>query len=287
MSDLKKLLDLLFLPGERCCPSDNKYSTHSLPIESLLSEEVTLVSPNQEVKPRTVKTRDLTLMCFNPMGEGFRNDSNVAAHRNFLFEIDVGSTDSQLKYREALEIPISAAIFSGNRSVHFLLCLEEALDEKTYRLLYQWTLNIATLFDQNVKTPSKSVRIPGAIRPETGKEQKLIEIGDKIKLEEFITWLNNYDYLRPKEREKRKPLTNEADPDNLSPWLRKALKENDIDFSKGRNKVWYSIFFDFAVAGYTQEQAEAFLENFYTEEHDFKRREWLGTAKSAYEHAIK
>ena len=277
----------MFLPGERCCPSDNKYATHSVPVKSLLSDEITLISPNQEVRPRKVKTKDLTLMSFNPMGEGFRNDSNVSAYRNFLFEIDVGNTDSQLKYREALGLPISAAIFSGNRSVHFLVCLEKALDEKVYRLLYQWTLNIGTLFDKNVKTPSKSVRIPGAVRPDTGKEQKLIELRSKVKLEDFITWLRKYDHLRPKEQEKRKPLTNEADPANLSPWLRRALKERDIDFTKGRNKTWYSIFFDFAVAGYTQEQAEAFLENYYIEEHDFKRREWLGCAKSAYEHAIK
>jgi len=286
MKDLKALLDLLFLPDERCCPSTDKFSYHSIPVKELYTGQVTLVSPNNKVPIKTVKTEELVLMAINPMKHGFRNDSNVSAFRTFLFELDVGSIQSQYLYFKNLAVPTSCSIFSGSKSVHTLTVLDQDIDEKTYRLLYLWALSILTLADPNCKNPSRSVRICGAIRPETGKEQKLMELNGKVKLDDFMAWLNKYPHLRPKEREKTNNLTNEKDYDKLSPWLRKALRENDLDFSKGRNRMWYAAFYDFAKAGYSQDEAEAILENFFQEENDFKFKEWLTCSKSAYVHVL-
>lgn len=288
MQDLKHLLNLAFLPGERCCPSDNKYGYHSIPVEELYAGQVTLVSPSNKVKNRTVNTNELIFMAINPMSSGFRNDENIAAYRNFLFEIDTGTIASQLEYCKKLGMPTSCAVFSGNRSVHFLVCLDEALSEKSYRLLYSWALNIGTFFDKSVKVPSKSVRVPGVIRPDTGKEQKLIYKNDKVKLVDFEKWLNNYEDLRPKPRNKTNSLTNEENPDRLSPWVKSMIKNKSIDFAtRGRNVTWYSVFYDFALAGYSEDNAINVLKNFFNEEHDFKEREWLDCAKSAYKNAIK
>jgi hypothetical protein len=286
MEALKALLNLLFLPDERCCPSTDRFAYHSLPVSELHTGQVALVSPSNKVPIKTIKTEDLILMAINPMKGGFRNDGNVSAFRTFLFELDVGSIQSQYLYFKKLEVPVSCHIFSGSKSVHTLVTLDQDIDEKTYRLLYQWSLAILTLADSACKNPSRSVRIPGAIRPETGKEQKLMEFNGKVKLEDFMTWLNKYPHLRPKEREERKNLTSEKDYDRLSSWLRRALKESNLDFSKGRNRMWYAVFYDFAKAGYGQEEAELILGNFFQEEHDFKEKEWLICAKSAYDHVL-
>lgn len=283
MKDLKRLLDLFYQPTDTICLSDSKFAYHAVPIASVLTGEVTLVSPNTKVSNKTVKTEELTLLSINPVN-GFRNDENVYRHQAFLFEIDVGNAKSQLDYVNSLGLPFSAAIWSGNKSIHFLTVLEEPVDVKTYRILVQWALNIATLCDQNCKNPSRCVRIPGVIRPDTGKEQKLIEIRSKVSISNFLEWLNRYEHLKPKERQPKKHLTNEDSYANLSGWVRFMLKNKHIDFgTRGRNLTWFAIFSDFAIAGYTLEESEAILGNYFVEEHDFKFREWSRTAQSAFE----
>jgi len=280
MQDLKSLLDLMFLPEDTVVVSNNKFATHSVSIETVLSGEVTLVSSNQKVSNQIVKTSELIFLAINPI-KGFRLDSNAYRLQNFLLECDTGSITSQVEYLKNLGIPYSAIIFSGSKSAHILVALDTPLDEKTYRLLYVWILRIGTLFDQNCKNPSRCIRIPGATRPETGKQQTLLELKEKVKLEDLMVWLNLYEHLRPKERE-RKSLTNGADHDKLSPWVKTALKYG-IKFDKGRNHTWHSIFCDFALAGYPKDQAIDFLSVYFVEEFDFKEKEWLRIAQSAYD----
>lgn len=280
MKDLSKILDLAFLPEDTICVSNNEFAFHSVPVSSALSGKVTLVSPNQKVQNQTVGTEELTMLAINPI-KGFRCDSNVYRHQNFMWELDVGKLSSQLSYVKTLNIPWSCAVYSGNKSIHFLTCFDQEVDSKTYRLMYQWALNIGTLFDQNCKNPSRSIRIPGNIRPDTGKRQRLIEIKGKIKLEDFLDWLNKHPDCKPKVQEKKNNLTNNADFGSLSSWARYQIK-NGIDFEKGRNKTWYALFYDFALAGYSESEAVDILENYYQEETDFKETEWLNCARSAY-----
>ena len=278
MKYLKRLLDLMFDPEDEVCPSSDKWAYHSMPITSILSGEVKLVSPNQKVPVKTVSTENLILLAINAI-KGFRNDSNVTVYRSFLWEVDVGSLASQMAYTGSLGLPTSAAIYSGNKSIHFITTLDTPIDEKTYRILYQWALNIGTLYDPNCKNPSRSIRIPGSIRPETGKEQKLIEIKGRIKLDDFLAWLNQYPDLRPKEREK-KILTEEQDYEKLSPWAKSQLK-NGIDFSRGRNQTWFAIACDLYQSGHDEEAVVDILEQYFVEEHDFKHKEFLIAIGSA------
>ena len=281
MKDFKALLELLFLPGERCCPSPDKFAYHSIPVKELYTGKVTLVSPNNKVPNKTVETKELVLMAINPMKEGFRNDRNVSAFRTFLFELDVGSIQSQFNYFKNLGIPTSCSIFSGSKSIHTLLVLDQDIDEKTYRLLYQWSLSILTLADPNCKNPSRSARVPSVIRPETGKEQKLMELNGKVKLEDFMAWLNKYPNARPKEREERKGLTGPRNRDRFSEWASKQFRDG-IDFSSGRNKAWFSLACDLCKSGYNEDGAIEILEQYFMEEHDFKQKEFLTSIHSAF-----
>ena len=215
MEALKAILSLMFEPEDEVAVSNSQWAYHSMPQSSVLSGEVTLVSPNQKVPIQKVKTEELTLLCINAL-KGFRKDDNITSCRTFLWEADVGSLASQMQYTRSIGIPTSLALFSGNKSIHFATVLEDPVDIKTYRLLYAWALNIGTLYDQNCKNPSRCIRIPGVIRAETGKEQKMIELGSRVKLDDFMAWLNKYPHLRPKEREERKGLTSEKDYDRLS-----------------------------------------------------------------------
>ena len=279
MEDLKALLNLMFEPEDEVAVSNSQWAYHSMPQYSVLSGNVTLVSPNQKVPIQSVKTEELTLLCINAL-KGFRKDSAITTCRSFLWECDVGSLSSQIQYTRSLGTPTSLAVFSGNKSIHFGTVLEEPVDIKTYRILYQWALNIGTLYDQNCKNPSRCIRIPGAIRPDTGREQKLVELGSRVKLDDFMAWLEKYPHLRPKEREERKDLTFQNDYDRLSKWARDQLKYG-IDFSNGRNKTWFSLSCDLAKSGYSENEIEEILSQYLIEEHDFKYKEFLTAIKSA------
>ncbi len=284
MEALKAILSLMFEPEDHVAVSNSQWAYHSMPQSSVLSGEVTLVSPNQNVPIQKVKTEELTLLCINAL-KGFRKDDNIASCRTFLWEADVGSLASQMQYTRSIGVPTSLAVFSGNKSIHFATVLEEPVDIKTYRLLYAWALNIGTLYDQNCKNPSRCIRIPGVIRTETGKEQKLIEIGSRVKLDDFMAWLNKYPHLRPKEREERKGLTSEKDYDRLSEWAKNQFRDG-IDFSKGRNKSWFSLACDLAKSGYSETEAEEILGQYMVEEHDFKYKEFLTAIHSAFTYMV-
>src|ERR1041385_5795781 len=190
----QSLLKLLFNEEETICVSDSKFGYHSIPLEFALSDSVSLLSPNEEFSLRICDSSNLILVAINPI-KGFRLDSNVYKFRTFLWEIDTGSIKEQIKYFDHIGIPLSAKVFSGNKSVHAVTVLDQDLSsEAEYRELYAWALSILTFCDQNCRNPSRSVRIPGSYR-EPNKKQRLIDLKGRVKLEDFKRWLNQYPHL--------------------------------------------------------------------------------------------
>ena len=156
------LLKLLFNPGETICVSNNEFGYHSVPLEQALNGDIDLKSPNENAKENRCRSSDLILVAINPIN-GFRRDSNVTAFRSFLIELDIGDIKTQLNTIKYLKLPFSAQVFSGNKSVHTAIVLEEDFpDEKTYRNIGNWIFNIVSSCDQNCTNPSRSIRIPGA-----------------------------------------------------------------------------------------------------------------------------
>ena len=281
----KQLLNLMFNPGETVCVSPDKYGFHSVPLENVFSGKVTLVSPldgNGIERPIKYEDSDnLTLVALNPI-KGFREDSNCTAFRSFLIEMDTGPLDQQLAYMKALGLPYSAIVFSGNKSLHFLVTLDRDLpSEKLYRLFSEWILNICTMADQMTKNPSRSIRIPGAVR-EIGKTQKLVELRGKVRILDLVAWLNKRPEAKPKQYEKRIP-SDKIDAYSVKKWARDKLR-NGLDPNKGRNQQWYAIAYEFALSGYSEDGTMELLEEFYTPERDFKEREWRMCIKSAFKH---
>jgi hypothetical protein len=276
------LLKLMFDESDTVCVSDSKFAYHSMPLASVLSDKISLVSPNSEVPIKKVSSSDLIFVAINPI-KGFRSDLNVYKFKNFMLECDTGTIDSQMEYLKRLGVPYSAVIFSGSKSAHILISLDTPIhDEKSYRSIYQWLLNIGTLFDQACKNPSRAIRIPGAIRPETGKEQTLLEFKGIVAKADLFAYLKLHMESKPAEKEKRE-ISGKHDFSKLKPWVIDRLVKG-LDRSKGRNQQWFSIACEFALAGYSEDDTLDILGEFFTPDRDFKEREWKTSVKSGFKY---
>ena len=278
----KILFDLMFKPGERICCSIDKFGYHSIPLENAFLETVTLVSPNINVPIRTVKSNDLTLIALNPMKHGFRVDDNCSAYRNFLVEMDCAPLPEQLAYIKKMGMPYSAVVFSGNKSLHFLISLDTDLpSEKVYRIFSEWILSIITLADQATKNPSRSIRIPGAMR-DTGKLQELTEYVGPIKIADLINWLKLHPDAKPQEKQERKVLK-EPNYDRVKGWAKELLYFGISP--PNRNRKWFSVAVEFALSGYEEEYTIDVLKEYFEPDKDFKEKEWEITVRSAFKWA--
>lgn len=278
-----KILRLMFREGETVCVSPNKYGYHSIPLENAFKESVTLVSPDPSRPIDTVHGDLLTLVALNPI-QGFRMDQNCYRYRNFLVEIDTGELKSQVEYVKNIGLPYSAMIFSGNKSIHTLISLDQDIpSEKLYRLFSEWILNVATMADHKTKNPSRSIRIPGGIRDgDVKKTQRLIEFRGPVLANDLLKYLNRFEHVRPQYRERRVPAS-QPDFNQLDQWVVDQLTSG-IDFSKGRNNAWFSIACSFCLAGYSEEETIANLTRFFQEEPRFREKEWLTSIRSAFKH---
>lgn len=276
------LLNLMFRPGETVCVSHNKYGYHSIPLQNALNGTVTLVSPNPDREFEKVESGNLTLVALNPI-KGWRDDASVTAYRNFLVEMDYGPLPEQLAYAEAIGLPYSAVVFSGSKSLHFLISLDTDLPSyEVYYLMAEWMLAIATAADQNTKNPSRSIRIPGAYR-EPGKKQLIVKHRGATKLADFAAWLAKHPNAKPRPPEKR-TISAEADFSKLKKWVPERLAQGNIGAKLGRNKEWFAIACEFALAGYDEDDTMDILSGYFNPDRDFKEKEWKTSIHSAFKY---
>jgi hypothetical protein len=128
--------------------------------------------------------------CFvtlNPVVDG------QPALRNLLIEIDENmSPEDQMKFYQGKLLPMSTVTFSGRRSVHVVICLEEALpDLHTYRQYhYAICRALSSKPDFNCD-PKKTTKLPGRYRltARGTAEQKLMYLGKRVNRDFLDTWL--------------------------------------------------------------------------------------------------
>jgi hypothetical protein len=278
-----QLFNLMFRPGETVCVSCNKYGYHSIPLENAINGPITLVPPTDNAEWMYPKPEELILTALNPI-KGFRQDLNCTAFRNFLIEMDYGPLTEQAAYIKKLGMPYSAIVFSGNKSLHFLISLDTDLpSEKVYRVFSEWILNIVTLADQNTKNPSRSIRIPGAYR-EPGKLQTLVEFNGSVKVKDLADWLRRHPGEKPKEKQQH-IVSKTPDFNGIKPWVCKVL----IDGIRppNRNKQWFSVAVAFALSGYSDDDTVDLLRAYFSPDRDFKEKEWEITVRSAFKWTYK
>jgi len=278
----KKLFDLMFRTGERVCVSDSKFGYHSIPLENVFLDKITLVSPNDNIPIEVVKSDTLTLVALNPMVSGYRTDENCSKYRNFLVEMDTGSSQEQMAYIKKLGMPYSAVVFSGNKSLHFLISLDTDLpSEKVYRVFSEWILNVVTLADENTKNPSRSIRIPGAMR-DTGKRQEMVEYVGPVRLEDLTNWLKRHPDAKPKEKQVHTMLE-KPDFKKIKPWVSEMVYFGIT--APNRNKKWFTVAVEFALTGQSEDYTIEELRPYFSPDRDFKEREWENTIRSAFKWA--
>lgn len=276
-----QFLALLFNKGEEICVSHNKYGYHSIPQEAI-GDSITLISPNQEYGPSIIKESDINLIAVNPI-KGFRKDENVTTFRSFMLEIDTGSLQSQRDYIDQSGLPYSVCVFSGNKSLHFAVVLEEALPSiEMWRFYNQWLLNVLSLTDQQIKNPSRNLRFPGNQR-KNGKKllQALVEMRTRVSQETFFKWLYSHEDQKPIQRREREASVFTGVPD-ITKIPSDVMSMLSVGIEDNRNSSWFYVGCRFASAGFDLPSTTEFLNQYFTEDKDFKEREWKMCLKSAF-----
>lgn len=290
---VKQFLDLLFENGEEICISPSKYAFASVPKESL-SSDMSLVSQSVNRDIFYISEDDINLVSINPI-KGDRLDSNVTAYRSFLVELDDGDLVEQMKYVESMEMPYSVCVFSGNKSLHFGIVLEEDLpSEDLWRDINEWILNIMSRADQATKNPSRSIRFPENKRHD-GKMlvQSLVEIKNRISYGILLQWLNQYKELNPRDiRAKEqarmmREVESDYDIDDLSipMWMEEKLLENGV--TSERNVTWWKFSYALACKGMNSDDIEALLSKYFIPESDFTTTEWRNSIKQGAKYGSK
>jgi hypothetical protein len=184
MSTLSDYLKILFNEDELIV-SDNKYNSTKQGFsfgETL--ERLSYLEPSL----------DGIFVGLNPVKDrygGYREE-NISKYRNFLIEIDqVPRIEDQLRIIKLSKIPFSAITFSGNRSLHAVISLEEdlPLDPDAYRDIHKaLCLRLGNICDLQTGRPSVTTKVPGSQRVlSEGRisEQKVYYVGTRISSQDF------------------------------------------------------------------------------------------------------
>jgi hypothetical protein len=202
--------------------------------------------------------------------------------------MDEGSLEEQLEYMEAFSFKKSAIVYSGGKSLHYLISLADVtLTAEQWRFLNQWVLNILSKADQQVKNPSRKTRFPGHLRD--GKTiQELKVVGERLPYKDLIAWLIQFPEKRPdwkpeRTLEKRERLYRNFFNGNyreVPRWLRSKLEEG-VDFN--RNQTWFNYSCILAEAGFDEFEILEIFEDYFLVERDFTQRELETCVRSAVE----
>lgn len=185
MNKLQDFINLLFDEGDKVFIGQDLFSG-------------SVVSKNE--------ARSGQFFCLNACDNG-RKKSDIRKFRNFLVEIDkIPGTDEPMSRRDQIllihqkyGVPFSTAVSSGNKSIHFIISLEEPLDNlEDYQYIAKWIKNIISEADSSVLVPEKLSRFLGGINSKTQNEQKgFIPKGGRVSNARFLEWLNKYADKKP------------------------------------------------------------------------------------------
>lgn len=204
-------VDCLFNTGEHTCSSQTPRGIDIIPITAIYTDDAFFsINPLDPMKTRA--------------------DSAVTKYRNILVEMDKMPLEKQDQYITEIGMPYSTAVYSGSKSIHYIISLEQELgDEQLYRSLVKRVYKAVSLeyVDQTCKNPSRFSRLPGHIRKETGKEQKLLAVLGRVHNMTLESWLLKHG-VQPEEVW-----------DNLTPEPRSTFKNPGRLYSGTKNFLMY------------------------------------------------
>ena len=220
--DKLQFYNLLFDEEEHTCFGATAFDNQSYPIlDGINSQTTRFFTINPLVKGRT------------------RKAANVTRYRNLMFEIDNIPVPEQAKLIKDSELPYSTAVFSGSKSIHWIISLTSPLVDRieytaVWKACHAALLNNSIEADVATKDPARFSRCPEVIR-DNGKEQKLLKVRNRINFEDLNNWLISndidwQDYL-PKQEFKPAYLLNhdysKVADDLKWEWIQKYYMKND------------------------------------------------------------
>lgn len=263
-----KFLETLFDPGQKTCFTKTSKGTRlRQPLQTDLFFSINALHPKKDMNPTQPYHN-----WYTPR----RADGNVICFRNFLIELDDYTTEQQIKYVSD-KIPFTSAVFSGGKSVHFIVSLKTPLaDAEEYSKVAYRLHTLLPLSDKTTKNPSRLSRLPGVRRPDTGAMQNLLQLNGRIANHELLDILPEIPEFKKAER----------NSDFLSVDILNAISRPDstrADLGLGRNSFffWLSCRLDEAgiYAGDRREKVERAYYNL-RDKTDFKLSEALMAARS-------
>jgi len=253
----------VFDPGEHTCFDNSAFGTDVYPIE-------------QGIKAPTA------YFSINPLKPGsHRFDANVVSFRNFLIELDDGKLADQMAYVRSLDVPYSTLVFSGGKSLHFLVCLEDSLKTKAaYDVMARRIHAVVTRCDHKTKNASRFARWPGHFREDKGKMQHLLDVRGRTPNEDLEDWLIMHGVDRD-------PSPPPPPPDTIwegmklpPKWKTNRIAREGADYGE-RNSSLYVAAHDLRESGYSLTEAIEFLLKAPLGD-DFSDHEKEQTIRSAY-----
>jgi RecA-family ATPase len=157
----------------------------------------------------------------NPVKDESGTDESVSSFRHLLVEFDSRPLEEQWAIYTESDLPITAVIYSGSRSMHALIRVD-AKDAKEFKERQERVYGYLQdyLDDSGNKNPSRYSRLPGVYR--NGKEQKLIAVN--IGAKSYQDWVDGIDLPRAITVSAMLHYDRSSDPDSVvgNRWLNKG-----------------------------------------------------------------
>ena len=262
---LERWVSTVFNQGEATCMG-HKFENKVFKVEKLYFPESEYVSINPMVFGKT------------------RSGSNVTKFRTFLIEIDKDINGNDVPKKAQIEqviknarMPWSTMTDSGNRSVHFLLSLEEPLKDRPVYTAYFLAIQAALkkyniVIDQACKDPGRFTRAPYGInckkelidkKPNRAdRVQTVLKVNRRIQLSELDAWLesngiNVEDYIKIPSAIPNNQHTSDAPADWKLDVIEKNFMRNDRYEQGNKNNYQYKLAWYMFGAGCSKSEIEA------------------------------
>ncbi len=187
---MRAFFELLFDEQESTCFADTPKGTRV--------QGVSHYRPNAHaffaINPLDSRKDRAPLESYHHPSKPRRADHNVTVFRNILIEMDKGPLSEQWAYIAKIDLPFASCVYSGGKSYHFIVSLEEpCADRKAYDALVKRIYSVmGDRIDQACKNPSRLSRAPGFLRQETGKYQNLNDLRTRVSQKDLTAWLESH-----------------------------------------------------------------------------------------------
>jgi hypothetical protein len=117
---------------------------------------------------------------------------NVATYRNILIELDKFELQQQEELiEEYLELPFTTKVFSGKKSYHYILSLEDPLPNlDAYKKLTSYIYAIVEHMDTACRNANRLSRLAGSLRSD-GHVQALMAVNGRVSAFRLYNWIFN------------------------------------------------------------------------------------------------